>query len=37
MVKEILNKAVQKTNDQLLNRIFIICDCKGKPLEAPNS
>jgi len=36
MVKEILNKAVQQINDQLLNRIFIICDCKGKTLEVPN-
>ncbi len=37
VVKEILNKAVQQTNDQLLDRIFIICDCKGKTLEVPNS
>ncbi|CAI2182617.1 19463_t:CDS:10, partial [Funneliformis geosporum] len=37
MVKEILNKNVQQINDQLLNKIFIICDCKGKSLEIPNS
>ena len=37
MIKEILNKAVLQTNDQLLNKIFIICDCKDKFLEVPNS
>ncbi|RIA93442.1 hypothetical protein C1645_819410, partial [Glomus cerebriforme] len=35
LVKEILNKALQP-NDQLLNKIFIICNCKYKTLEVPN-
>jgi hypothetical protein len=36
MVKEMLNKTTQQTNDQLLDKIFIICDCRGKTLEIPN-
>ena len=36
MVKEILNKTVQQTNDQLLNKISIICGGHTKPLEVPN-
>jgi hypothetical protein len=37
MVKEILDKTVLQTNDLLLSKIFIICDCKGKILVVPNS
>jgi hypothetical protein len=37
MVKEILNNTVRQINDWLLNKIFIICDCKSKTLEVPNS
>jgi hypothetical protein len=37
MIKEMLNKAVQQINDQLINKIFIICDCNRKTLEVPNS
>ena len=37
-VKEILNKTVQQTNVQLLNKILIICDChsSSKTLVVPN-
>ncbi|PKY60054.1 hypothetical protein RhiirA4_550542, partial [Rhizophagus irregularis] len=37
MVKEMLNKSVQQINDQLINKIYIICDCKSKVLMVPNS
>ncbi|CAB4390856.1 unnamed protein product [Rhizophagus irregularis] len=37
MVKEMLNKSVQQINDQLINKIYIICDCKTKLLMVPNS
>ncbi|RIA99608.1 hypothetical protein C1645_849990 [Glomus cerebriforme] len=37
MIKGILNKTVQQINDQLTNIIFIICDCKSKTLDVPNS
>ncbi|RIA97746.1 hypothetical protein C1645_871114 [Glomus cerebriforme] len=37
IVKEILDKTVQQIDDWLLNKIFIICDCKCKTLEIPNS
>ena len=37
MVKEILCETAQQANDKLLNVIFIICDCKSKSLEVPNS
>ena len=37
LVKEILGKTVQQTNDQLLNKILTICDCNNsKRLEVPN-
>ncbi|RIA80717.1 hypothetical protein C1645_838197, partial [Glomus cerebriforme] len=35
-VKEILSKTALRTNDQLLNKIFTICGCKGEALEVPN-
>ncbi|GBC14841.2 hypothetical protein GLOIN_2v1788049 [Rhizophagus irregularis DAOM 181602=DAOM 197198] len=37
MVKEMLNKSVQQINDQLINKIYIICDCKTKLLMVQNS
>ncbi|GES72902.1 hypothetical protein GLOIN_2v432849 [Rhizophagus clarus] len=37
MVKEILDKTVRQINDWLLNKIFIICDCKRKTLVVPHS
>ena len=37
VVKEILNNTVRQINNWLLNKIFIICDCKSKTLEVPNS
>ncbi|RIA89917.1 hypothetical protein C1645_805996 [Glomus cerebriforme] len=37
MVKEMLNKTVQQPDDQLINKIFTICDCNRKILEVPNS
>jgi hypothetical protein len=37
MIKDMLNKAVQQIDDQLINKIFIICDCNRKTLEVPNS
>jgi hypothetical protein len=36
MIKEILNKTIQQSNDQLLNKIRIICDCNDDILEVPN-
>ena len=36
MVKEILSKTVQQTDDQLLKKIFAICDCHIKLLGVPN-
>ncbi|PKY37147.1 hypothetical protein RhiirB3_461592, partial [Rhizophagus irregularis] len=32
-----LSKAVQQINDQLINKIHIICDCNKKTLEVPNT
>jgi hypothetical protein len=37
IVKEILSNTVGQINDWLLNKIFIICDCKNQNLEVPNS
>ncbi|GES73776.1 hypothetical protein GLOIN_2v432849 [Rhizophagus clarus] len=37
MVKKMLNKSVQQINDQLINKIYIICDCKSRTLMIPNS
>ncbi|RIA81638.1 hypothetical protein C1645_547708 [Glomus cerebriforme] len=38
MIKEILNKTVQQINDQLIIRIYTICDCiQGKTLDVPNA
>ncbi|GBB91806.1 hypothetical protein RclHR1_01920010 [Rhizophagus clarus] len=37
MIKEIINNTVQQINDQLINTIFTICDCKGRTLEVPDS
>ncbi|PKY42427.1 hypothetical protein RhiirA4_397377 [Rhizophagus irregularis] len=37
-IKEILNKAVQQINDQLIAKIFTICNCtQGRTLEIPDS
>jgi hypothetical protein len=37
-IKEILSKTVQQINDQLITKIFTICDCiQGRTLEIPNS
>ncbi|UZO04042.1 uncharacterized protein OCT59_024441 [Rhizophagus irregularis] len=36
MIKEMLNKAVRQIDDQLINKIYTICNCKGKNLEVPN-
>ncbi|GBB90017.1 hypothetical protein RclHR1_01690002 [Rhizophagus clarus] len=37
-IKEILNKIVQQINDQLITKIFTICDCtQGRTLDIPNS
>jgi hypothetical protein len=37
-IKDILNKTVQQINDQLITKIFTICDCtQGRTLEIPNS
>jgi hypothetical protein len=37
MVKEMLNKSVQQINEQLINKIYAICDCSTKKLMVPNS
>ncbi|RIA88897.1 hypothetical protein C1645_825615, partial [Glomus cerebriforme] len=38
MIKEMLNTTVQQINDQLINKIYAICDCtQGKTLDIPNS
>ncbi|UZO04044.1 uncharacterized protein OCT59_024443 [Rhizophagus irregularis] len=37
LIKEMLSKAVQQINDQLINKIYIICDCNKKTLEVPNT
>ncbi len=37
IVKDTLNKNVQQINDQFINKIFIICDCKPNALHVPNS
>ncbi|CAI2175255.1 8942_t:CDS:2 [Funneliformis geosporum] len=38
MIKEILNKSVQQIDDQLIDKLFIICDCnkRNKILNVPN-
>ena len=38
VVKEILSKNVQQTNDQLLSKIFTICDCNvnSRTFNVPN-
>ncbi|RIA80531.1 hypothetical protein C1645_838539, partial [Glomus cerebriforme] len=37
IIVRILNINIQQINDQLINRIFLICNCKGKTLEVPNA
>ncbi|CAB4437490.1 unnamed protein product [Rhizophagus irregularis] len=37
LIKEMLNKAVRQIDDQLINKIYTICNCKGKNLEVPNT
>ncbi|GBC14226.1 hypothetical protein GLOIN_2v1789429 [Rhizophagus irregularis DAOM 181602=DAOM 197198] len=37
LINEMLNKAVQQIDDQLINKIYTICNCKGKTLEVPNT
>jgi len=38
VVKDILNRTVRQINDWLLNKIFIICDCKdSRTLKVPNT
>ncbi|PKY44130.1 hypothetical protein RhiirA4_458302, partial [Rhizophagus irregularis] len=37
MVKDVINKTIQQTHEQLLNKIRIICDCRSsKTLDVPN-
>ncbi|RIA88908.1 hypothetical protein C1645_221634 [Glomus cerebriforme] len=38
MIKEILNNTIQQINDQLINKIYILCDCiQGRTLDVPNA
>jgi hypothetical protein len=37
MVKKMLNKSVQQVNDQLINKIYTVCNCKEEILMVPNS
>ncbi|CAI2172422.1 14093_t:CDS:2 [Funneliformis geosporum] len=37
IIKEILNNEIQQADDQLMSKIFLICDCKDKSLEVPHA
>ncbi|RIA86037.1 hypothetical protein C1645_741134 [Glomus cerebriforme] len=37
IIKEMVNKTIRETNNQLIYKIFTICGCKSKILEVPNT